>query len=104
MINMENFAREMMDDHLDAGPFASEFDEIGMEYIERPRTKRVSHPPTDLFSLLTHHSSYMHLVDGQEARGRHFDRYGRNIVPTPLTWTLTLHVSTNSMTNCLLRP
>jgi len=47
MINMENLTREMMDDHLDAGPFASEFDEIGMEYIERPRTKRVSHPPTD---------------------------------------------------------
>jgi len=33
-----------MDDHLDAGPFASEFDEIGMEHIERPRTKQLHAP------------------------------------------------------------
>jgi hypothetical protein len=101
MINMED---EMMNDHLDAERFALEFGGISMEYIERPITKRVSHPSTDLCCLLTRHSSYMHLVDGQEARGRHFARYGRNIAPTPLTWTSTRHVSTSSMTNCLLRP
>ncbi|KIM82516.1 hypothetical protein PILCRDRAFT_464999 [Piloderma croceum F 1598] len=43
MINMENFA-EMIDDHLNAGPFASEFDGFGMEYIERPITKRLHAP------------------------------------------------------------
>jgi hypothetical protein len=106
MINMENFARQIMDDHFNTGPFASEFDGIGMKYTGRPVTKRVSHPPTDLFCLLTHHSSYMHLVDGREARGRHFDRYGRNIAPIRLTrtWKSTPHVLTSSMTNCLIRP
>jgi len=52
---MENLARPdvTVDDNVHAGPFVSEFDEIGMEYVERPVTKRVSHPRNGSDCVLT---------------------------------------------------
>jgi len=54
-----------MDDHFNTGPFASEFDGIGMKYTERPVTKRLHAPgrrpggPRQAFrSLRTKHRTH----------------------------------------------